>query len=226
MATTPIAFTEQQSKEICEALNNQHATALHALALTHAQQYSQNIKVSYVKLSSICCDGFKLSYVECEDSMCKMVSADLAFTSPLRSVDDAIPMILKEGHKAFAPQRHWLVSEPMSLVILFLMAALGFVTLIGGEACLKNLMELFPLLKKFGSTKKLFWVVKSAFYSAIAAHVLEAVYVAHEFKKRLNLNNKAIMEWFLMISCVGYPVTKKGLELIQVAKDQKSEKSA
>jgi Domain of unknown function (DUF4499) len=68
--------------------------------------------------------------------------------------------------------------------------------------------------------------VKYAWIFGVGAHVMEAIYVVLEARKTLKLGAKAQLMWFLVVSSVGYPVTKEFLELQKVDAKQRQEKKA
>ena len=163
--------------------------------------------------------------------MCMMGSADVPFEPPLTSVEEALPRLLAESRRAMKAQWSWLVREPVATGILLFTSALGSTILIGGKEWLRDVIDMFPLANKvvsmmFGSVETFFSAVKVSFYFAIVAHALEAVYVAHQLKTRLGLETIIIMEWFFIICCVGYPITKKGMVFIKIANALQSKKNA
>ena len=86
------------------------------------------------------------------------------------------------------------------------------------EAGLQTIVEASPLLIQktisvlFGSF--FFVVVRASFYFSIFAHAAEAVYVTTMLRVKADLGYLACVKWFVLICCVGYPVTSKAIKFI------------
>lgn len=111
------------------------------------------------------------------------------------------------------------------------MVVFGYVTFVlkhdGLQDTLRDVPMALQILKSiFGSTETFYLAVKGSWYFAVFLHVLEAFYVACKFKTRFNLPVVALLNWFILVSCVGYPITSKGLEFIKIDDAQNSKKKA
>ena len=74
----------------------------------------------------------------------------------------------------------------------------------------------------FGSAAFFSQLVKYSWIFAVIAHASEGLYVAHQAQHSLKLELKSRLHWFGMVLCVGYPVTKEFLELLNVHKETAS----
>jgi hypothetical protein len=141
---------------------------------------------------------------------------------------DASLQILEEGKNAMGARYSWLF-EPLPLSILVIMVVFGYITFIlkseglqlaldGGSFVAKILTDLF------GSVDKSYFAVMCSWYLAVFLHVLEAIYVAYEMKTKFKVTGAAAFKWFVLVSGVGYPVTRKALEFIKIDDEQYSKK--
>jgi len=158
-----------------------------------------------------------------------MQSVDVPFRPPLETDADAFSRLLSLGAKAMEAKWSWIVSEPICLTIVLVTLALGYTTLILGEDGLQTKINTVPvaadlMLFVFRSVRVLYRACVYSFYFAIVAHALEGVYVAHQIRTVLKRGISDSLKWFLVISCVGYPVTMKGMEFIQIANEKKAKK--
>lgn len=218
-------INEEQSKEICDDLNKKH---LNVLTAHVAGKQSTNVTPTQINAKKLSANTLTISFVGCEGTMCALSSVDISFNPPIKSAADAVHRIIQEGKTAMEPHCLWLVTEPLPLLIMIVVAALGYATLVLKETGLQNVVEASPLLIQktisvlFGSF--FFTVVRASFYFSIFAHTAEAVYVATMLRVKANLGYLACMKWFVLICCVGYPVTSKAMKFIgQQPKDDKLE---
>ncbi|KAL3792486.1 hypothetical protein HJC23_008408 [Cyclotella cryptica] len=228
-------ITQEQSNEVCHLINSNHAACVHALALHHirsSNSMSYESKVSFAKMEMINLDKYTLTFVECgSDSMCMMKSAEILFNPPLVSVKDAPSRLLAEGEKAMSARWSWLYSEPVPFFVLVVMLVLGYVTLALEQDGLQFAIENNPWASKlltwtFGSVRTFYSAVSRSFYLAVWLHLLEAFYVAFKLNTKLKLPSAASVKWFLLVSCVGYPITSKALEFTVIDDNQKMKKQS
>lgn len=151
------------------------------------------------------------------------------FLFSLYSVNDAPSRLLVESRKAMAARWSWLYSEPLTLFVLVVMLVLGYITFILDQDGLQFAIDNTPLASKlltwtFGSVGVFYSAVSGSFYVAVWLHVLEASYVAVKLYTKLKLPVAAAVNWFLLVSCVGYPITRKALEFIRIDDNAKSKK--
>lgn len=219
-----IIINEEQSKEICDDLNKKHLNVLTALV---AGKQSTNVTPTQINAKKISANTLTISFVQCEGTMCALNSVDISFNPPIKSAADAFHRIFQEGKIAMEPHFSWLITESLPLLIMVVVVALGYATLVLGEAGLQNVVEASPLLIQktisvlFGSF--FFVVVRASFYFSIFAHTAEAVYVATMLRTKANLGCLACIKWFVLICSVGYPVTSKAIKFIAQPKDGKLE---
>ena len=210
-----IIINEEQSKEICDDLNKMHINVLTALV---TGKQSTNVTPTQINAKKLSANTLTISFVECEGTMCAMNSVGISFNPPIKSAADAVHRIIQEGKIAMEPHFLWLVTEPLPLLIMIIIVALGYATLVLKEAGLQTIVEASPLpIQKtisvlFGSF--FFVVVRASFYFSIFAHAAEAVYVTTMLRVKADLGYLACVKWFVLICCVGYPVTSKAIKFI------------
>jgi hypothetical protein len=215
-----IIINEEQSKEICDDLNKNHLNVLTALV---TGKQSTNVTPTQINAKKLSANTLTISFVACEGTMCALNSVEISFNPPLKSAADAVHRIIQEGKKEMEPHFSWLITEPLPLLIMVVVVALGYATLVLEEAGLQTIVEASPFQKTisvlFGSF--FFVVVRASFYFSIFAHTAEAVYVATMLRVKANIGYLTCMKWFVLICCVGYPVTSKAMKFIGQPKGDK-----
>ena len=167
--------------------------------------------------------AFHSSYTFCVLYLCPIIQHV--------SVSDARVRILKESQKAMAPQYIWLLIDPLALLVLSIMLIFGHISFTLQRDGLQSAIDNIPLMPKlvtsiFGSVGALYSAVLASFYFAVVVHVLEAGYASYKLKTHFNLPDETVANWFVLISCVGYPITSKALEFIRIAEEQNSKKQS
>ena len=219
--STTIIINDERSNDICHALNK---TPNILVALVVANQSNKNATPTQVKARKISANALTISYVECQGTMCALNSLDVSFNPPIKSADDAIDRVVTDGKTAMKAQCLWLITEPLPLLILIVTSALGYATLVLGEDGLQTAIESLPLVGQIISAifgNYFFTAVQVSFHFAIIAHALEAVYIAIMLRMRAKLGLLTCLKWFLLISCVGYPLTKKAMLYSNQPKEDK-----
>jgi hypothetical protein len=218
-------INEERSHDICSTLNEKYTYLLVALVAANQSSSSNNATPTQVTARKISENSLTLSFVECAGNMCSLCSVDISFNPPIKSSDDAIARLVKDGQIAMEPRCVWLVTEKLPLLILIVTATLGYVTLVLGEDGILTTIDALPLVVQqiisslFGSY--FFVAVRASFYFAIVAHTTEAVYVAVMLRTKANLSYLACFKWFVLICCVGYPLTKKAVLFFHHLKEDK-----
>jgi hypothetical protein len=201
-------INEERSNDICNVLNKKYPNILVALVV------AKNATPTQVTARKISTNTLTISYVECQGTMCTLNSVDISFNPPIKSANDAIDRIVRDGKRAMEAQCAWLVTEPLPLLILIVTSVLGYATLGLGEDGLQSAIDSVSLVGQIISTifgSYFFIVVRASFYFAVVAHAAEAIYIAIMLRTRATLGYLACLKWFALISCVGYPMTKKAL---------------
>eukprot|EP00986_Skeletonema_menzelii_P000901 scaffold255_cov142-Skeletonema_menzelii.AAC.13 len=215
-------INDERSNDICHVLN-QGPNIL--VALVVANQSTKNATPTQVNAHKVTANALTISYVECQGIMCALNSLDVSFNPPIKSADDAIDRIIADGKNAMEAQCVWLVTEPLPLLILIVTATLGYATLALGEDGLQTAIETLPLVgQKIISTifkSYFFAMVRASFYFAIIAHAAEAIFIAVMLRLRAKLGYLACLKWFVLTSCVGYPLTKKAMLYTNQPKEDK-----
>lgn len=213
---------EERSNDLCNILNKKHHNIL--VALVAANQSNKNAKPTQVNARRIGASMLTISYVECEGTMCALNSVNISFNPPTKSTNDAIDRIITNGKSAMEAQCVWLVTEPLPLLIIIVTVALGYATLVLGEDGLKTAIDSVPLVGQIMSTifgSYFFVAVRASFYFAVVAHAVEGIYIGFLLRMRANLGYLACFKWFVLICCVGYPLTKKAALFTNQPKESK-----
>jgi hypothetical protein len=139
--------------------------------------------------------------------------------------------MLQLSVKAMTPKWLWLLTEPAPLLVSIVMLLLGYVSFVMGNDELQSAVQRAPVTSKiltaiFGSVGTFYSAIRASFYLAVCLHTLEAFYVAFKMKTKFNLPVVSISNWFLLVCCVGYPVTSKALGYIKIDDEQNKGKQA
>ena len=135
-------------------------------------------------------------------------------------------------HEHLSPKFSLLITDPLNRIIILSVLALGYFSYQGLHSFVSDITTYAPPFVKdmiidgiFGSTETLFMFIKFSFKFAIVAHVMEAMYVAFLCRTVLKLKTKTIVEWYLIVSITGYPMTSKVLDFVNVHKETKMKKN-
>lgn len=232
-STTPTfsdGISPVASSRACDHMNVDHAPTVHALCLSTLTNRERRtiggVKVSNAKLTSISLEKYGLSFVVCDGDACRREVKEVEFVPPMASAKEMRPRLIEEHHRALSPKISWLYSDPLISLIFITVLLLASATHILGRDALADLIDSSaPSLVSgsinlvFGSSRFFADMVAYSWYFTVVAHLAEATYAAHECRSRLKLKPGATWRWHLMICTVGYPVTKKVLELVEVDKE-------
>ena len=209
-------------------MNEDHAATIHAMVLSSLSGPDARCKVQNAKMKSVSMSGYTLSYVLCDGDACSMKRASVMFNPPLTSADEVRPRLIEEHHRALSPKFSWLITDSMMRVLFGGCLLLGVGTVLGKDE-LASRIDDAPWVAGivgsiFGSSALFAKLVVGSFYFSLAAHGLEAVYVAYLCKTTLKVKVGTTLQWFLLNLCTGFPVMNKIRELVGVDRAARSSK--
>lgn len=222
-------ITAEASNRICTHMNDDHAVSVYAMAKS---LLPNGVKITDAKLKEVVMDGCNIAVVTCKGDLCEMKRLMYPFRPRLKSAAEVRPRMVTIHQQVCAANPLWLVTHIDALVIIIIMALLGYATHIMGLDALSEKIAGSDGLNSvismvFGSARGFSNAVFYSWVFGVGAHVLEAIYVVYEGGKTLKLGAKAQLLWFLVVSCVGYPVTKEYLDLQKVhARQLKNKKGS
>lgn len=222
--------SKETSDRVCNHMNLDHASSVYAMAAATLPWKERNGDIKHTKLQSVSHTGYAMSFVICQGKdRCEMRSVAVPFEPPLTSSAELKGRLVAIHHQALAPRIHWLVSDPLTLFMFIVSCGLGIATYwIGIENLplyIKHVDWLHSIvLNVFGSTVLFAKSVKYSWYFLVIAHSGEALYGAYECQKTLKLKPKAILQWYLLIFCVGWFAGKRLIKLVNLQKDCHSRK--
>jgi hypothetical protein len=202
-------------------MNADHASSVYGMVLESATE-KRGVHISEAKMKSVALEGCTFSYVVCCGDRCEMKTSELKFRPPLRSASEVKVRLIQIHHQVLSPKVHWLVTDPVPVIVIIAIALLGFGTYgFGGRDGLTDAIESEKRLNEavvgflgsaetFASLTVFFW------YIAMVAHLLEGCYVAYHCIKTLKLHLGSTMLWFYMVLCTGYPIASRLLEFVKI----------
>ncbi|KAL3815489.1 hypothetical protein ACHAXA_000726 [Cyclostephanos tholiformis] len=229
MTSTMMDITPEASSRICAHMNDDHAHTCHAMVVSAISNGGgENGKVQNARMTSVSTTAYSLSYVLCNGDACSMREIVIPFVPRLNSPDEVGPRLIRDHHRAMTPKFAWLVTDPIIRTIAAACILLGAGTSMGRDG-LGSTVDGIPWVKSmidatFGSSSRFADAVAGAWYFALVAHSMEAIYTAYVCRVILKLKMGATMKWFVLNSCVGYPVMKKVLELVAIDSAARSKK--
>lgn len=222
-------ISEETSKRVCAHMNEDHTVSIYAMAKRlFGSGYG---KITSATLKDVSLEGCSIAVVTCKGDLCEMKQLMYPFEPPLKSGAQVRPRMVEIHADVCSPQLSWLVTHPDALVVLIVVALLGYGTHIVGTDQLAANIEGNTTMTSIISTvflsPALFSrLVKYGWIFALGAHAAEGIYVAHKAQHALKLGLKSRLMWFGMICSVGYPITKEFLELLNVHNKQSKGKKA
>ena len=218
--STDGGISAETSKRICSHMNDDHAVSVYAMAKALLQG-STGTKITSATLKSVDLEGCDIAVVTCTGDLCEMKQLKYPFEPPLKSGSEIRPRMVEIHKEVCAPQISWLFTHPDALAVLIVCALLGYGTHVVGVEALSANIEANVSVNSFismifGSATFFSRLVKYAWIFAVVAHAGEGLYVAHQAQHALKLELTSRLLWFGMVCCVGFPITKEFLELLNV----------
>jgi len=225
-------ITKEYSEKICSHMNCDHALSVYAMAISTLSSFEQNkLIVKMAKLTSVSLNDYKLTFVTCnndgQEGLCEMRCRTVPFQPPIDSVTSVRRRLVLEHHRVLAPNFFWIVTDPLMTFLLTSCLALGISTHVIGEIYTIDYLNRISVISNliatvFGSVDFFVRIIRVMWFITIYAHLLEALYATYHLKTKLKMNNVSLFMWFLLISCVGFPVTKKAMKLVNFQNEEKS----
>lgn len=222
-------ISAETSKRVCSHMNDDHAVSVYAMAKAMLQG-SAGTKITSATLKSVSLEGCDIAVVTCTGDLCEMKQFTFPFAPPLKSGSEIRPRMVEIHKQVCAPQISWLFTHPDALAVLIVCALLGYGThVVGveelsanieGNATINSILSMI-----FGSAAFFSRLVKYAWIFAVVAHAGEGLYVAHQAQHALKLEFKSRLLWFGMVCCVGFPITKEFLDLLNVHQKNSSKEA-
>lgn len=222
-------ISAETSKRVCSHMNDDHAVSVYAMAKAMLQG-SAGTKITSATLKSVSLEGCDIAVVTCTGDLCEMKQFTFPFVPPLKSGSEIRPRMVEIHKQVCAPQISWLFTHPDALAVLIVCALLGYGThVVGveelsanieGNATINSILSVI-----FGSAAFFSRLVKYAWIFAVVAHAGEGLYVAHQAQHALKLEFKSRLLWFGMVCCVGFPITKEFLDLLNVHQKNSSKEA-
>jgi len=216
----------ETSKRICVHMNDDHGVTIHGMvaALDKSKGMIKNAKMTKISLTEC-----TLSYSICKGDVCEMKTAFYPFEPPLKSATESRRRLVEIHSKVLSPNFFWLLSDPLAFAVLLMMTSLGVATYIGKQEVGIYLQEDFQglsrtLTKVFGSTHTFVFVGIGSFWFAVVVHLVEAVYCTFLGLSKLKLNLTIASQWFVLISLVGLPITRRFMVFFRIHQEVVSKK--
>lgn len=118
------------------------------------------------------------------------------------------------------PKWSWLVTDPISLGVIFAIVPLAMVAYYWGVDGTAEMIEKAPRLNRtvtaVAGSAKLFAIwLRAAWYVTLVAHLAEAGFAAFHCVKTLKLKPLATVEWWITIFISGIAVMNRFLPLVE-----------
>ena len=190
-------------------MNEDHAAACHAMVLSALPRREMG-KVLNAKMTSVSMSEYSLSFVLCNRGACAMKNIMIPFNPPLSSSDQVGSRLVDDSRRSMSPKFSWLVTDPFMRMIFGVCILLGMGTALGREE-VASIVDRTTFVKSmvaytFGSSSLFAGTVIGAGYLFFIAHLLEAIYTAYLCNTLLQLKHGATIKWFMMSTCVGFPI--------------------
>jgi hypothetical protein len=219
-------ITPDTSSRICHHMNDDHGLSVYGMVIS---LHNSKGEIKNAKMTKISLAECSLSYVVCRGDLCEMKTASYPFQPPLVSVAESRSRLVNIHNKVMSPDFLWLLTDPLAFGILLTCASLGLGTYVGAEGVETYLEENVQGLSRyltmvFGSTHAFAQVVIGAFWFALVAHVIEALYCAYHAAWTMKFKPAIACKWFIIVSLVGYPIQRRFAALLKVHYELANEK--
>ena len=211
-------ISTETSNRICVHMNDDHGVSVHGMV---ASLDDSNGTIKNAKMTGISLRECTLSYVICRGDLCEMKIARYPFQPPLTSVAESRARLVEIHSKVLSPNFRWLVSDPLTFGVLLTMVCLSVATFAGVqevETYIGNHWQgvSSTLAKVFGSTNALARFAIGSFWFGIIVHALEGSYCAYHAVLTLKLKSTIAIQWFVIVTMIGYPVAHKFTTFVSV----------
>ena len=224
-------ISEETSKRVCTHMNEDHAVSVYAMAKSLLGDSSSLTEATLTRVTNTACH---IRAILCNGDVCEMRQLEYSLDPPLASPAQLRPRLVAIHHAVFQPKVSWLWTKPICRVILVLSVPILYATFGLGVDKVVNLMETHSnswwsqcLLLVYRSPRNFAVALALAAWFIVIAHSLEALYVFYHAIKTLKLKQSSAMQWYALITCVGFPITGEFIDLLQVQqKTQAAKKQA
>jgi len=195
--------------KIAEHMNKDHAASL--LVYVWNEGY-KNAKFAIMK--SIDKKGMDIEAFFGKGKSSTIVRVN--FETPLSSLKDARPAVVKMHYKSLQAQT---IMARFKMEVLAVMAIIGtpFFVVFFPDMVRQMLSVIFKI--STGTMAKASNVCMKLCFLLLAAHSLEFLYCVYRLRSiRLKLGRFNFFVWFLHILIIGYPATRKFLEIVDAQK--------
>lgn len=199
----------ETSNRICVHMNDDHGVSVHGMVAS-LEDSSGTIKNA--KMTSITLSECTLSYAICRGDLCEIKIATYPFQPPLTSVAESRARLVEIHSKVLSPNFRWLVSDPLTFGLLLTMICLGVATYVGVQEVETHVGNYWQGVSANAFAR----FAIGSFWFGIIVHALEGVYCAYHAVLTLKLKPTIGMQWFVIVTLVGYPMARKFMTLVSV----------
>ena len=225
------AISAETCKRVCKHMNEDHGETVYAMAKRSLQLQQQDpsssasasTTITDTRLISLDLRKCSIQVVTCSGDVCERRVVEYAFEPPLQS-SGQLRTRFKEIHDTVcSPQLHWLVSKPLSLLILITTMAMAYGTYKGGAPFVQECVEEYlPSLLPTVVTWTIAQLVAPSLYFTVVAHTIEAVWTFAKARSVLKLSWQSSLLWSALIQVVGYPIFTEFVDLVNHVKKQQN----
>jgi len=219
---------EDQGSKLATELTNEHPLAVFGMAKA-IFQINSGSEITSLAITTVNEDGCEIRATLCRGNLCEVKKSFYKFNRPLQSIDELHGRILADvQNRVCTPSIFWLVTDPLSLLILVLCSLLAFGTYIGVDDMTDAFLQA-PRLESminavFGTSRTFSYFICGAFWFSVVAHAFEAAVAFHQAVVILRLGFAKAIKWGVMIFLVGYPIFRRFQELVSIQRNHAKSK--
>lgn len=204
-------------------MNEDHAVSIYLMAKAVVLLKS-GWKLTGARLKKVDAVGCHIQAILCCGEMCQAQNVLYPFEPPLKDEAELRKRVIEIHNKEIKPKLKWFVTKPMSLVILTMWLFVIWASRIADKEYVRemvgryfeDLLSFFTSERVLSTTAFVTWFFDFVFGLTLAAHILEALFVALRATKALKLSTDSTIVWLLTALVVGFPFFKELVELVEV----------
>eukprot|EP00536_Pseudo-nitzschia_multiseries_P000638 jgi/Psemu1/294118/fgenesh1_pm.8_\ len=219
---------DKQGKKLAIELTNEHPLVVFGMAKS-VFKLNFGSEITSLAVTNVKEDGCEIRVTLCRGDLCEVKESFYKFNQPLKSLAELHGRVLIDVHsRVCTPNPFWLVTDPLSLLILVVCSLLAYGTYVGVDDMTDALLQTTRLESTisavFGTSRTFSYFVCGSFWFSVVAHAFEAAIALHHALISLKLGVAKAGLWGLMIFLVGYPMFSRLQKLVSVQQNHAKSK--
>ena len=214
-----------EARKLGKELTSKHPRIVFGMARS-STSVGSGFQITSTSVTAVRPRGCDLTVILCRGDLCERKTSYYAYPTPpppaaaasLSELDTILQTIVRND--VLSPKLTWLVTDPVTLFVAVVVAALFYGTWIGADRTADALL-MAPRLEStlgaiFGSPQAYAHFVVGLGWFTIVAHAFEACSSVYYCQSTLLLGAGPTILWGILVFWVGYPVFSRLQQLVSI----------